>query len=85
MLPEAHLAWQRENMDESQSVNAAFVASPGSLFSVAGAQYGRNSALAGFSLTQELSKQFRSFATYDAKLDGGYTEQTVSAGLRVEF
>jgi outer membrane autotransporter protein len=84
-LPEIHLAWQRENMDQTQNSNAAFVGSPGSLFSVTGAQYGRDSAIAGFGLTQELSQQFKAFVTYDAKLNGGYTEQTISAGLRVEF
>jgi outer membrane autotransporter protein len=84
-LPEIHLAWQRENMDQTQNSNAAFVGSTGSLFSVTGAQYGRESAITGFSLTQELSQQFKAFLTYDAKLNGGYTEQAISAGLRVEF
>jgi len=85
LTPEIHLAWEHENMDQSQSVNAAFLSSPGNTFSIAGAQYGRDSATVGLALTQELSRHSRVFLTYDARLNGGYTEHALSGGFRFTF
>jgi fibronectin-binding autotransporter adhesin len=83
--PEVHLAWEHENLDENQNINAAFVSSPGNVFSVTSAQYGRDSAIVGAAVTQELSRHSRVFLTYDARLNGGYTEQAISGGVSFEF
>ena len=83
--PEVHAAWQQQNLDEIASIHSAFVSSPGDVFSVSGATYGRDSAIVGGALTQDLSQRSHIFLSYDARLNGGYTEQVVSGGIRFEF
>lgn len=72
-------------MDESPSVNAAFVASPGNVFSITGAEYGRDSAIIGTTIMEELTPRSRVFLTYDGKFNGGFVENAVSGGVRFEF
>jgi outer membrane autotransporter protein len=83
--PELRAAWQREFVDETATVRAAFVAAPGSVFTATGTSFGSDGFLGGAGITTTITASTQAFFDYDAKVTGGYTAQSVSDGLRVQF
>ncbi len=78
----------------STNVRSAFVAAPGSVFTVTGAGFGRDSfiggagistTLAGFGVTDPRFAPTQLFVDYDVKITGSYLANVVSGGLRVKF
>ncbi len=83
--PELRAAWQHEYLDQSATLRAAFVVAPGSLFTATGTGFGRESFLGGAGVTTTITSSTQLFFDYDAKINGGYTSQAVSGGLRAQF
>ena len=69
----------------STTVRSSFAQAPGAQFSVTGAAFSRESVLTGAGISTNVSAATQVFLDYDAKVNGGYLGQTVSAGLRVDF
>jgi outer membrane autotransporter protein len=85
LRPTVQAGWQHEFLDASQQINSAFVSAPGSLFTVNGSSFGRDSALVGFGVTHDLSASAKLFLDYGGKFTGGLQEHAVSGGFRVNF
>jgi uncharacterized protein with beta-barrel porin domain len=94
LKPEVRVAWEHEWLDDSTNVQSAFVAAPGSTFTVTGAGFGRDSfvggagvstTLAGFGVADPRFASTQLFIDYDMKSTGGYLANVVSGGLRVKF
>ncbi len=94
LKPEVRIAWQHEWLDDSTNVQSAFVSAPGSVFTVTGAGFGRDSfiggagistTLAGFGVTDPRFAPTQLFVDYDVKTTGSYLANVVSGGLRVKF
>jgi outer membrane autotransporter protein len=94
LKPEVRVAWQHEWLDDSTNVQSAFASAPGSVFTVTGAGFGRDSfiggagistTLAGFGVTDPRFAPTQLFVDYDVKTTGGYLANVVSGGLRVKF
>jgi uncharacterized protein with beta-barrel porin domain len=83
--PELRAGWQHEFLDESATVRAAFTAAPSGVFTATGTSFGSESFLGGAGLTTTITASTQLFFDYDAKVTGGYTAQSVSGGLRVQF
>jgi uncharacterized protein with beta-barrel porin domain len=47
--------------------------------------FGRDSGLAGVSISSDPNAPFRLSLTYDAQFNGGFTNQIVSLGFRTKF
>jgi outer membrane autotransporter protein len=94
LKPEVRVAWEHEWLDNSTNVQSAFVSAPGSVFTVTGAGFGRDSfvggagvttTLAGLGVTDPRFAPTQLFVDYDMKITGGYQANVVSGGLRVKF
>jgi uncharacterized protein with beta-barrel porin domain len=85
VLPEVRAGWSHEFLNASQSITAAFVAAPASPFTVVGANYGRDSAVVGAGVAAEISPNAKLYIDYDGKFTGGFNQNAVSAGFRVQF
>ena len=83
--PELRAGWQHEFLDQAATLSAAFMIAPGSLFTATGTGFGRESFLGGAGVTTTITSSTQVFFDYDAKVNGGYTAQAVSGGLRVQF
>jgi uncharacterized protein with beta-barrel porin domain len=84
--PELRAAWQHEFLDASATMRAAFATAPGSpVFTATGTAFSRESFLGGAGVTTTITSSTQVFFDYDAKVSGGYTAQSVSGGLRVQF
>ncbi|HEX3972958.1 MAG TPA: autotransporter domain-containing protein [Stellaceae bacterium] len=84
--PEIRVAWQHEFLDQAGTIRAAFAAAPGSpVFTATGTGFGRESFLGGAGITTIITASTQLFVDYDAKVNGGYTAQAISGGLRVAF
>jgi outer membrane autotransporter protein len=83
--PELRAAWQHEYLDQSGTLRAAFAVAPSSLFTATGTGFGRESFVGGAGVTTTIDSSTQLFFDYDAKVNGGYTAQVVSGGLRVQF
>jgi outer membrane autotransporter protein len=94
LKPEVRVAWQHEWLDDSTNVQSAFASAPGSVFTVTGAGFGRDSfiggagistTLAGFGVTDPRFAPTQLFVDYDVKTTGGYLANVVSGGFRAKF
>jgi len=83
LVPEVHAIWRHEFLSDQATITASFAGTPS--FTVAGSHEGTDTARLGGSLTQELNPAAKLFLNYDAELQSGLTQHTVSAGLRVKF
>jgi len=83
--PELRAGWQHEFLDAAATMRAAFATAPGSVFTATGTGFGRESFLGGAGMTTTITSSTQVFFDYDAKVNGGYTAQAVSGGLRVQF
>jgi uncharacterized protein with beta-barrel porin domain len=84
--PELRAAWQHEFLDDSATVRASFATAPGSsAFTTTGTSFGSESFLGGAGVTTTITASTELFFDYDAKVTGGYTAQSVSGGMRVQF
>jgi outer membrane autotransporter protein len=84
LVPEVRVVWQHEFLNANQEMNAAFVAG-GGLFNVQGSKFSRESVIAGIGVSNNVSPDLKVFLDYDAKIQGGYFANAVSAGLRWSF
>jgi uncharacterized protein with beta-barrel porin domain len=87
-------AWQHEWLDDSTNVQSAFASAPGSVFTVTGAGFGRDSfiggtgvstTLAGFGVNDPRFASTQLYFDYDVKANGGYLSNVVSGGFRMKF
>jgi outer membrane autotransporter protein len=94
LKPEVRAAWEHEWLDASTNVQSAFASAPGSVFTVTGASFGRDSfvggagistTLAGFGVSDPRFAPTQLFIDYDVKTTGGYIANVVSGGLRAKF
>ncbi|HLJ63814.1 MAG TPA: autotransporter outer membrane beta-barrel domain-containing protein, partial [Stellaceae bacterium] len=85
LVPELRAAWGHEFLDAAPTITGTLETVPGSGFSAAGANFGRDSALIGAGVTHEVSETVRIFVDYDGRLTVGFSEHVVSAGVRVRF
>jgi outer membrane autotransporter protein len=94
LKPEVRVAWQHEWLDDSTTVQSAFASAPGSVFTVTGAGFGRDSfvggtgvstTLAGFGVSDPRFAPTQLFIDYDVKANGGYLANVVSGGFRMQF
>jgi fibronectin-binding autotransporter adhesin len=84
--PELRAAWQHEFLDASATMRAAFAAAPGApVFTATGTAFSRESFVGGAGVTTTITSSTQVFFDYDAKVNGGYTAQSISGGLRVQF
>ena len=83
LVPEVHAIWRHEFLNDQTTLNANFSGTPS--FTVQGSHTGTDTARLGGSLIQELNPAAKLFLNYDAELQSGLTQHTVSAGLRVKF
>jgi len=66
-------------------VSSAFVAAPSSVFTVTSSNFGREGAVVGAGITQEISRSAKLFLDYDGTLVGGFDQHAFSAGCRPKF
>jgi outer membrane autotransporter protein len=85
VVPELRAAWQHDFSSPTQNITAAFVAAPGSPFTITGANFGRDAALVGVGLTGDLGNGAQAYVDYDGRFNGSFNEQAVSAGFRIKF
>ncbi|HLJ64017.1 MAG TPA: autotransporter outer membrane beta-barrel domain-containing protein, partial [Stellaceae bacterium] len=85
LVPEGRLAWQHEFGDAAQKISAALATTPGSVFTVTGASFGRDSALVGAGLTHAIGQSATVFLDYDGRLNSSFSEHAFSAGFRIKF
>jgi outer membrane autotransporter protein len=94
LKPEVRAAWQHEWLDDSTNVQSAFASAPGSVFTVTGAGFGRDSfiggtgvstTLAGFGVNDPHFASTQLYFDYDVKANGGYLSNVVSGGFRMKF
>lgn len=82
---EARGRWQREFLDDTVAVDAAFIGAPAATFSVDAAKIARDSAILGVGLSARAGRNVTLFADYDVRLNSDVTAHAVTAGLRATW
>ena len=84
--PEGRLAWQHELGDIAYGINARLANGGGKVFTVQGAEIGRDSALLGLGVSVLWSERTAAYLFYDGEVGRAkYTSNNVSGGLRMTF
>ena len=84
--PEGRLAWQHELGDIAYGINARLASGGGKVFTVQGAETGRDSALLGLGVSVLWSERTAAYLFYDGEVGRAkYTSNNVSGGLRMTF
>ncbi len=84
--PELRAAWQHEFADRRFALDSRFASGAGSVFTVYGPEYGRDSLLLSAGLTLLLNERTALFLSYDGQLARtDYDSHAVSGGVRVAF
>ena len=87
ITPELRAAWQHEFLDSHQSIALAFAAAPSlGAFTVTGSDFGRDSAVVGLGLSDQVTASARLYLNYDGRFtEGSYNDHAISGGVRVRF
>ncbi len=87
LVPELRAVWQHEFADQAQSATESFanMTGVGSTFTVVGSKFSRDSGVVGAGISGDVNDNVKLFLDYDVKLNGDYTSQSVSGGLKVNF
>jgi outer membrane autotransporter protein len=84
--PEVRAAWQHEFADRRFAMDSRFASGAGSVFSVYGPEYGRDSLLLSAGVTVVLNERTALFLNYDGQLARrNYDSHSVSGGIRVAY
>jgi len=85
LVPEGRIAWAHELGNQNMTVTNAFTGSPGSAFAINGAVIDRDSLLVGVGVGWELSPSTKLYLDYDGRFNSDYTQNAISAGVRLKF
>ena len=85
ILPSLQISWQHRFSDERPSLDANFTDYASNPFTVHGADFNDNTAIANLGLTASLTQSFLFFADYRLAMADNYQDQALSAGLMVRF
>jgi uncharacterized protein with beta-barrel porin domain len=85
ILPSLKFSWQHRFSDERPSLDANFTGYTSTPFTVQGADFNENTAIANLGLTASFTQKLHFFADYRLALADDYQEQALSAGLMVKF
>ncbi len=86
ITPQLRIAWQHEFLDSTQSIDSRFATGTSPLFSVDGPRIGRDRAVISAGLGIQFTPSVSGYVFYDGLLGGsGYSSNTVSAGVKVDF
>jgi outer membrane autotransporter protein len=77
------LGWSHEYADTSRPVTASFAGASALSFTTQGAQAPRDGAIVGLSATTQVADATSLYVRYDGDLEGGNTNHTLSAGVRI--
>jgi len=77
--------WVHEFGDTQSSVDSSFASNPAVVFNVRDEDISRDSAVLGFGLSAEISRQVRAYLDYDARLNSDESAQVVSASLQYRW
>jgi subtilase-type serine protease len=82
---EARGRWQRELLDDTVAVDAAFIGAPAATFAVDSAKTARDSAILGIGLSARAGRTLTLFADYDVRLNRDDAAHALTAGLRASW
>ncbi|OYV06823.1 MAG: hypothetical protein CFE26_04215 [Verrucomicrobiales bacterium VVV1] len=86
ITPQLRIAWQHEFLDSTQSIDSRFATGTSPLFSVDGPRIGRDRAVISAGLGIQFTPSVSGYVFYDGLLGGsGYSSNTVSAGVKMDF
>ena len=84
--PEARAAWQHEFGDIAYAIDSRFANGGGSVFTVHGAEIGRDSALLGLGVAVLWNDRTSAYLYYDGEVGrANYSSNNVSGGMRMAF
>jgi uncharacterized protein with beta-barrel porin domain len=85
VTPELRAAWRHEFLDVRQSLDAAFIGAPNTVFAVRGTQSGRDTAVLGAGVTAPLADALVLYADYETQLNQTNDAHALTIGLRLTW
>jgi outer membrane autotransporter protein len=86
ITPQLRLSWQHEYLDSTQSITSQLAQCPGSMFSVSGPKFGRDSILVNLGFTAQITPMVNAYAFYGGQFGStNYTSHSVNAGFLINF
>jgi outer membrane autotransporter protein len=82
---EARAAWQHEFLNDSRSLNASFINSGLSSFSVRTGKPQRDAAIAGIGINATIADRFTVYVDYDLEAGSQFIEHSFKGGCKVSF
>ncbi len=84
--PEVRASWQHEFADQAFALDSQFASGAGSVFTVNGPEYGRDSLLLSAGVAVQLTERTSVYLSYDGQLARrNYESHAISGGIRVAY
>jgi outer membrane autotransporter protein len=85
LRPAVHASWGHEFLDTATAIESRFASGAGGIFSVMPTQTGRDTAIAGASLTFGQGTNWNGWIAYEAEVGSNLSVHTLNAGAAFKF